>query len=261
MTCEQCRNLFTDALYHDLKPEELARFDEHMRACMECSTAYHGIEHALTVMDQRQRPEPDEAYWKNFWVQLQARIGPRPENRLRRLFPASPRIAYSAAALLLIAIGVYLGKLYFAPGQNTQRESLSIAQNWSSADDTLSCRTLAYLERSKNLLIGLVNLDERSGSPPDIRRQQRISRELLEQAHYLKAALNRPDQQQLRQLILDLEIILLELANVEVRPGVPAVELVRNGVEKKSLLLKINLEELRAAAHRPPKQEIARPHL
>jgi hypothetical protein len=76
------------------------------------------------------------------------------------------------------------------------------------------------------------------------------------QASYLKSSLNRPDQQQMRQLIHDLEVILIQLANTEVKPGVPALELVRKGVYQKSILLKINVEELRAMYKNKPPREV-----
>ena len=91
----------------------------------------------------------------------------------------------------------------------------------------------------------------------DLTRHQKVSRELIEQGNILTVALNKPDQQLLRQLVQDLQIILLQLANVEVRPGVPAIELVKKGVNEKSILLKINLEEMRAATRQPSLEKSA----
>ena len=207
---------------------------------------------------------------------------------------ALPAWAYGIAAVLLLSAGIYLGRRYFAPPAATEspvtatREPApgagSIAEQPHGAgttarneennaanavgsqagrlahgsprraapSDTLDARALAYLDKTKNLLLGVVNAEEEQ--PAQLARTQEMSRKLVRQSRYLQAALTEPDQQQMKRLILELEVILLQLANVETAPGTPAVELVRQGVDKKSILLKINLEEMRAAASRS-KQE------
>jgi hypothetical protein len=107
----------------------------------------------------------------------------------------------------------------------------------------------------------MVNIDEEHLSSVSLEREQQVSRQLIQKAYYLKAALSEPEQQRMRQLIGDLEVILLELANVEVKPGVPALELVKKGVNQKSILLKINLEEMRAAIKKPAPKKIVKPNL
>jgi hypothetical protein len=151
--------------------------------------------------------------------------------------------------MLLVAVGVYLGKMYFSQQQlqQTGHEAEVSTRPSTSREDSTTMQGLAYLERTKNLLMGVANLDEEQHATVDLSRQQEASRELIHQANYLKVALNRPDQQAIRQLILDLEVILLQLSNIEVRAGVPAIELVKKGVNQKFILFKINIEEMRNA--------------
>jgi hypothetical protein len=77
-------------------------------------------------------------------------------------------------------------------------------------------------------------------------RQQKVSRELIQKAAFLKASLTGGNQEHLRRLIADLELVLLQLANYSAENSVPLIEMVKQGVDKKSILLKINLEQLRA---------------
>ena len=49
----------------------------------------------------------------------------------------------------------------------------------------------------------------------------------------------------LRALIDDLEVILLQIANLEAEHDVPAIELVRSGVDRRGILLKIQVEQMR----------------
>ena len=256
MNHDEIKNLFVGALYGELTADEKQKFDDHLAACTACAAEFKQLQETLAVMGQRKRDEPDEAYWSNYWQQLRAKLGEPAESRTKifNLFPKSihvPAWAYGVAALFLVFFGVYLGRNYFASHETVSATStppIGTQPPVAAASDTLNDQALAYLERSRNLLIGMVNVD--SASSPGLVRQQQVSRQLIDQASFLKVALNKPDQQLLRQLILDLEVILLQLANVEVKPGVPAVELVKRGIDRKSILLKINLEEMRASSRR-----------
>jgi hypothetical protein len=266
MTCTQSNELFLGALYHELSAEEQKEFDGHLASCADCASSFRGMQGTLLLMDKRTRPEPDEAYWRAYSKNVQEKLAAGAAATPRLLPPRGnrPRLhgpvwSYGIAATLLLVAGIYLGRTYFGgrsgeadprPGAVTQQ----VAQN-----DSINAMALAYLERSKNLLLGFVNDDGDRSTPPDLHQRQEISRQLIENAHFLNAALNRPDQQRMRRLIGELEVILLELANVEVGPGKPAVELVKRGVDHRSILLKINIEEMRAASKKPARPMTAKP--
>lgn len=165
-------------------------------------------------------------------------------------FRVHPVWIYGAAAVLLVAAGFILGRIYFLPSHEVNRNELAQVASQPGAEDSVSRLAYAYLQRSKNLLLGVINSDGSRGVPSDYSEEQRVSRDLLEKAQFLKTALAENDQQHLLRLIKDLEVILLQLANTEIRPGVPVVELVKNGVDQKSILLKINLMEMQRDARR-----------
>ncbi len=244
MTCEQCKALMIDSVYNELSSESQKDFDEHVASCQTCSAQLRSIRQTLDLMNLRSRPAPDEGFLKNLWPHIENEIK-RPVRTIlpfRQRFSLNPAWAYGIAAVLVLGIGIYIGRLSLTKVAPEPQEKAS-----AEVSDSLSDQALAYIERSKNILLGVVNSEDGSAA---LVHQQKASRELLQKSYFLKAALNEPDQQRLRQLILDLEVILLELANVSVAPGTPAVELVRQGVDQKSILLKINIEEMRAAAHR-----------
>jgi len=261
MTHDDIRILFAGALYDELTADEKKEFDGHIAACPTCAAEFKQLQETLDIMDRRKRDEPDEAYWSGYWQQLSTKLGEpvKPRAKVFKLFPESIRVpawAYGVAAMLLVFFGVYLGRNYFTPHDIVSTPAPGTQPLTAAAPDTLNDQALAYLERSRNLLIGLVNQDPDSRSSVALVRQQQVSRQLIDQAGFLKVALNKPDQQLMRQLILDLEIILLQLANVEVKPGVPAIELVKKGVGQKSILLKINLEEMRASVKRSTSEKL-----
>jgi len=114
----------------------------------------------------------------------------------------------------------------------------------------LNQRAGRYLQRSKILLLGLVNLDESEGEPIAINftHQRQISQQLIQETSSLKNDLDRSDQMLLRELISDLEIVLLQIANLEADNDISAIELVKSAANSQSILLRINLEEMREAS-------------
>ncbi|MBI3765528.1 MAG: zf-HC2 domain-containing protein [Ignavibacteriales bacterium] len=255
MTCEQSRELFIEALYDELPIDVKREFDQHLVSCAKCATDFQNMKTTLKIMDQRSRTEPDQAYWNSYCDRLSSKIAEErdPSKKFTWRPARLPAWAYGIAAMFLIAMGIYLGRTYFGQHELSQPEiEHPIATNpVPLIEDSTTTQALVYLERSKNLLIGFANRSEDESTSRDLSHQQEVSRRLIQQASMLKTALNKPDQQLMRQLILDLEVILLQLANIEVKRGIPAVELVKKGIDQKSILLKINLEEMRAMARRP----------
>ena len=296
LTCERNRELFIEALYDELPDGVREEFNEHLASCPECTSLFGEMEATVQFLNRRTRPEPGQSFQSDFWERLKPqlaeqisarpdlqntaqdspqhiaqdalqepdgeRTSPRVMNARSGSFWGAARVpswAYGIAAVLLIAVGIYLGRTSFNHAGSIQSDRADQIDRASThaaivtpatTNDSTSAEALAYLDRSKNLLIGIANLGEEQHASLDLTRQQVVSRELLTQASMLKVSLNKPDQQQLRKLIFDLEIVLLQLSNIEVKPGLPAVELVKKGIDQKSILLKINLEQMRAFAKR-----------
>jgi hypothetical protein len=259
MKCQECKDLFVEAYYNELNADNRSTFDNHLAACPECSAAYFQMAQTLKLMDKRIQIEPDEQYMANYWDTLKSKISPDIQNsgaasssKKILFFRPLPAWAYGIAAMVLIALGVYLGKTIFTAKVEehitpSYSENAGVKKDTSVASGGAIDREVGdYLDRSRVLLLGVINSSAEQPSATNYKRQQRRSRELVQQAAYLKTTLNDPDQEQIRRLIGDLEIILMQLANYSNENGVPLVELVKQGVDKKSILLKINLEQIRA---------------
>ena len=260
MTCERCKELFVDAYYGDLDDLDRIAFQEHLASCEGCTTAFHALEETQKLMLQRKREEPDEAYWSDFWQALKPKIESEAPSTPKHIFPIrhfsnrpafNPSWTYGIAAMLLIGLGMYLGRTIFISNSGEPvrppRESITSS---AAVPDSLSAGEVdkeieSYLDRSRTLLLGLINSSDGHTSSANFAKQQHLSRELIQQARILEAKLKVPDRERFKQLVGDLGVILRELANYSVENGVPLIELVKQGVDKKSILLKINLEQIR----------------
>lgn len=253
MNCTTFKETAILSLYGELPPERRAELDTHAAACPSCAAEYSRIRKTLDVMAQRTRTEPSPEDWKALWNELEVEIADRPARpvsvpigrRVRQAVMAYRFLAYGIAAFILLVTGAIVGSKYFpgAPSPELTQPRTAETVSSSAVITPVDSRVHDYLVRSKVLLLGLVNTDDiTTGSST---REQRVSRDLIRQASDLKKELTHPEQERIRQLVSDLEVILLQLANYEETYDVPAVEMIRRGVDRKALLLKINLEEMR----------------
>jgi hypothetical protein len=255
MQCDEFKSRIVEALYYELKNKDLEDFSKHLDSCDACEKLYRGMKATIKIMKQRKNSEIDPSFSTELWERIEPSLSPKIKPKIHHIFTwrpsAIPSWAYGLAAIFLIAVGIFVGRYYFSPSDLSSTMISPGLQSESVGNDTTTAHALAYLKRSKNFLLGVVN----APADHEIELDTERSRQLVYQANVIYAALNRPDQQQLRRLINDLRIILLQLSNVEVKPGVPAIELAQNSIDRKSIFLKINIEELRAMADQPLEQK------
>ncbi len=271
MNCRECEELFVDVLYGELQGEAAGKFEEHVGSCTDCADTYARMSATLSVMDSRERPDPGQAYWDGFHNRLTARMESEEEIRrsrswLGKLLPGLSdtglRWAYRGIlAVLLVAFGAVAGRIMLpGPGNEGSQQPVQVAESSSTENivelaATPEACARQYIEDSKVLLLALVNFDMETEAEymADWAPQKKRSHELLVQASGLKQELNDPEQRRLRQLVTELELILIQIANLETTGDLESVDLIRNTVSDKEVLLKINLEKMRAGDKDLPK--------
>ncbi len=243
--------MFLEAYYKELDARQKRFFKEHILVCEKCKSEFDKMSGTLQVMSQRARPEPGEKFWDSYEDRLAKRIEkeetlqadlPSLGERLARPFVLAPKWIYQgAAALVLIVVGVFIGRMIFMPSVP------AIQQAAQQPRGELIHRTQNYIERSKLILLALVNFDPATEDPYalDLPHQQQVSRDLVQEASLLKSDLAKSDQRRLGELIANLEMILLQIANLESENDFESIELVKEGMDRQGILMEINLTDLR----------------
>jgi len=257
--CKKCQDLFCEAFYEELNAEQKNFLESHVSVCEECESEYDGVTSTLKVMEKRARPEPEQAYWNGYWNKLSRRmeeektLTPKTESWWRnftRAFTFAPKWALqTAAALVLVVLGIYLGKMIFypsVPGVQQARQLPAVTPQLEPSTEYIQ-RAQNYIERSKLILLALINFDPETEDSYalDLPFQQQVSRELVREASFLKQGIADSDQRRLRDLIADLEVILLQIANLESEHDFEAIELVKEGVDSRGILLQIHVTDFR----------------
>ena len=262
-SCKKYKDHFIQALYGELDAKTLENLQMHLEKCTECRKEYNQMKNTIKQINADTISDPGEKFWDNYWTNLEDRMT---EENIQTTNPADQKNNYSlhpqmrtwtirilsAAAMLLIGIGI--GYLYFG---NPEPMDRSISGQTSVRMTAYPQETADYLERSKILLLGFINFDTDKIDPTtmDFSRQQQMANSLIKQAAVLKKDLKGRENQRVLALIQELEIILLQISNYEKEFDIPAIELIKSGVDNNAIMMKINLEEIMRASSKENKTQ------
>jgi len=251
--CDRCKDLFADALYDEMQSDDNVWFRDHLATCEQCAAEFSEMKSTLEVMSRKKRPELSDEFWERYHHQLNAKLAAEkksaaaPDRKLWTVLRPIPAWALQAAAAVIVLLaGVWIGRTMLpnsipvASVAKPTPANPQLAQPVSITDR----RAQQFLDRSEVLILGLMHNDPQS---EDLTHPKQVSRDLVHEARYLKTQLNSHDQRKLRRLVSDLELILVQIANMKAEHGVPEIELVRSGIDRKAILFQINLEQMRMA--------------
>ncbi len=252
-SCEKCNLYFDKALYNELNSDEEKYFNDHLNSCDVCAKEYNELKSTLTLISENhERVEPGDIFQTNFWNNLAPKLEKRPSfidtiiTSFNEWFAANRSLTYQlAGGTALIVIGIFLGRTFFSNDLQVNPTHGELSQQQLA----IQASAERYIDRSKVLLLGMMNFDPETDDIESINleQQQNISRELLAQASELKSDLNKPSTQQLKRLINDLEVILMQIANLETEFDLAGIDLIQSGIDRKGIFLKINIQRMSRA--------------
>lgn len=253
--CKKYKDMFVNTLYGELSSEEKRVLANHLKDCASCRDEFEELKTTLEMMSRRVRPEPGKEFFDGYWDRLAERMdrereAPTAQDKWweslsSRIKGFSPRWAYQAVvSVLLVVVGIYLGRTVFTSGQGTN-QSYTAAQGVSqpvSQIDALQ-RAFDYIQRSELVVLAISNFDAEKQDPYalDLPYQQQISKELVQEAGWLREELSGRHHRRLQELISDLEATLLQIANLDSGSDISAIELVQDGLKSRGILFKIHL--------------------
>ncbi len=253
--CKKYEPWLAAKVFGDLRAADEQKLQAHLADCAKCRAALAKMQQVLSAMGAPIRPEMPEHFWEGYWHRLVARMekderaAPEPALAPSRLWnwlraawhehPLFVPLARTAGIWALLIVGVMVGH-YWWP----QQETAQITSRTKVEAQPVQARAEQWLERSKILLIGVVNEDFSESAQSDFSQQRQVSRSLVTEARALRREIDPAANRQLLQLMSQLELILLQIANLEAEHDLSAVDLVRDGIARDGLLLKINIAEM-----------------
>lgn len=263
----------------ELPQKDRRTIEVHLQSCKACSDELQSLQATLSQLtDKVKRPsnQRSEMYWQQFADKVERRlqdetVGEATSSFVGRLLDAllenrKPFGVGFVSALSLIILAFAVWSLWMKPPEGDRfasgRPDIGGAQEIRAniQKTAMEVRADEYLEQAKVLLIGIVNADPQSlvSSRPLLQREREESQKLVRESEEISAGLTDPSQRRLKELVSDLGVILLQIANLESKHGAQGVEIVRSGVERNGILFKINLEEMQRTRPSSDKKGISK---
>jgi hypothetical protein len=244
-SCKPYQEIINNMDYIDLSDDEHDQFMAHINDCSQCNMKFEEMKNLLLQMDEKVRPEPLPGFEERLWNNINSVINPNEKNSLISKirhkiseYYYNRYLRYSLAfAVTMLILGIFIGK-YIIPADSKHPQPAQI----DSANRASFVRAERYIDRSKVLLLGILNHD-----PEDqmgLQHQRQISREMIKEAAVLKNELKDPESQLMSHLIGELEVILMQIASLEAEYDLESVQLIQNGIERKGLLFKIDINQV-----------------
>jgi Na+-transporting NADH:ubiquinone oxidoreductase subunit NqrC len=160
-------------------------------------------------------------------------------------------------AVILVIIGIFIGRFLFnsSPIRVEDFASTKSPNSFSQAISTQTMITLQqmdrFLDRSRVILMAIENFDPETESTHAINLpyQKEISRQLVNQAVALKIDLSKTRQRRLKELLGELEVILMQIANIDSGSEMETLQLVKGGRYIRGILYKIRLIDLQRSKY------------
>ncbi len=252
--CQHFETLLTEKLFGELDALQEQQLNMHLAECDACRATLAELQSVLQTVGKPARPQMPEHFWEGYWDRLRARMEKEEQQsasnweKVRELLFTrwSPALRIAAAAALVL-LGVVIGRNFRAPAEQTIAVQTAPAVEIAQMQE-IDARTSRLLERSKILLLGVVNEDFSAAGAEDVAQQRRVSRELLTEVRDLQTVLPSSPDRRLLHLVQQLELVLMQIAALEIEHDLSNVELVRDGIDREGLLLKLNIEELKRKA-------------
>lgn len=255
--CEKCEMLFEELLEDELTAEEREFMDKHLAECADCRSSLEDEKIMLNMSERRE--ELSSGFPADFDDRLYSRMveeGVIDENGMEESGKGAvylltrPWVRQSLTAAALLLIGVFIGGYFFSsdsdiPANITEGNSYLVSD--SAQSQKLIQRASSFLDKSRVILLAIENFDPDTEETEslDLAFQKKISKRLISQASLLKRDLNRNKQKRLRELISDLEVILLQIANYDSGSEMETLQLVKGDRYINGMLYRIRLNDLR----------------
>jgi metal-responsive CopG/Arc/MetJ family transcriptional regulator len=261
--CRKSRLLFDDAFFGELSNPNKLFLDRHLESCPRCRAELNQNSLLLSVATKKNDHEPPPGFWDNYTANLHQRmLSERVLKEKKRLEQPTHRFTLTslpnwalkgAAAAILLMVGIFIGRQYFAPDTlpapapgPTHQNNEYLTANLTEQQNIL-LRTSRFLNRSRVILLAIENFDPETENARVINLpyQKKISRVLLKEAIELKQDLLETRQRHLKELISEVEIILLQIANIDSGSGIETLQLVGDGQYIRGMLFKIRIYDFR----------------
>lgn len=204
MNCHEFEEILIRQTYGKSVPSQMDNLVSHIKACATCARQYEQIIHSRNQFERRDDVHiPD---WEKSWCKIADRaLKKKPK---RPFYIPSPRFAFAAAAVVVVfLIGFFVGKNYFFKKSD---EYLFL----SGADRQYTSPFQSYARSVGLALINFMNPNDQLSEEEILAFEEKITSNILIQTRLLQQLISQREDPYMRDLLEDLEFILVSISNL-----------------------------------------------
>jgi hypothetical protein len=242
--CPQ-QHFIVDYVFRELDEKDRRKFKAHLQTCEVCQLQLQQFEKTFSVIKKAKTEKPPKELMNNYLRVLQNSFYPK-RSLLQKVnewiddFVTHPSLSMRLAqATIMLLIGVLLGRLlFFQP----QTPITNLADNNIQSAAAISDQLLRhYLQETEMILLDVAN----TNPAEDARILESIKqlakyRRLLEKTVLCRERAEELDDPMLKNLIDEIELILLDLCNAEDENFDELLFHVKKQIKESHILLEIN---------------------
>lgn len=224
----------------------------HLAGCETCRRSFTRLQQVLAAVDAMPAPALPEEFERVVWARLEPALPTRRASFVQwMLGPAN--LAWAAVIALLVAGAFFAGRLTTPPGTG----STTLA----SADEIRERIILSdlgeHLDRSQAMLIELVSTDESAARDAvDISFERERAEELVAANRLYRQAVTDTGNSSVRQLLDELERLLVELAASPDQLTADDLDRVQQQIAARDLLFKVRVVSNGLRARQEQQQQV-----
>ena len=221
MSQNEARHITDEELLLDYYGEgsagQRAEMRAHLDVCDACRALDRELRGVLALVDTEPMPEAPAGFEREMWARIEPRIATRNVGSgfIRTIMGTfwtfeRPRWGLAAAAVALAAGSFALGRVWApapAPGPSTE----SVADTTPIGERLLRSEVEEHLERSQRVLVELVNADD--SAPVVLASDRAQAADLVAAGRLYRRSAERMGDAETRDLLEDIERVLVEIAN------------------------------------------------
>ena len=233
-------------LYYYGEGRGRADVEKHLEACSACASLYREIAGTLAMIAAPEVPERGDQYGLEVWQRIRHKL-PDQEVPWWIALVRHDRLAFAAAAALLVAAAFVAGRLWPQPRQAAAPAATQTTADVTAAGDTrqriLLTSVADHLDRSERVLTDIMNAPDRG----DISTEQRWADDLLDASRLYRQDAIDAGEQSVAAVLDDLERSLLEIVHSPSKVRAADLEQIRRRIDAAALLFKVRVmsDELR----------------
>jgi Putative zinc-finger len=247
--CPRYQDQLADGAYGTLDAGARRRFEAHLAGCPGCAAELRELRETVELLRREAPPRPSPGQLDGVWERLAPRLEattPAPPGKVLS-FPRRSWLALAAAAAMAAAV---LGWTLLGP--RAQRPGFDVPPEIAAAEVTLDDELGRYYARATPLLLSLSNRDP-SRPAVDAGAERRAAQRLASEAGRLRGDLEAARRGRQLNLVNDLEIVFLQLANLREGEYRKGIELLQATLDQRAILFQLSVEELRRETPPIPK--------